>query len=196
MITGSALGFAYLVRYEALACRRAHLRRDRSRLVVHASTETSKHGSSCRVRLLVYSIPAAAAFIGWTIVSYVITGHAFEQFQSQYGNSSQVGMQGVVAAKPTGISPPISLGSIQLLAYAPLLPLLIAAGRWPSRSSVETSEPAAFAVSPARSGSATSRWWPGWPCRTSATSSPPFPWAVCIAYLSVPACFRRERARV
>ena len=124
VITGSALGFAYLVRYEALASAGAAFAVIALVSFVRARGKRKARLQAAGCDVLVYSIPVAAAFLGWTIVSYVITGHAFEQFQSQYGNSAQIQVQGGVA-HAYGHFTPISLGSIQLLAYAPLLPLLI-----------------------------------------------------------------------
>ena len=37
----------------------------------------------------IFLIPVVTSFIGWAVVSYVITGQPFEQFTSIYGNSSQ-----------------------------------------------------------------------------------------------------------
>ncbi len=40
--------------------------------------------------LTVFALPVATAFVGWAVASYVVTGQAFEQFTSQYGNSAQL----------------------------------------------------------------------------------------------------------
>jgi hypothetical protein len=144
VVCGSALGFAYLVRYEALAsagaafgvivlvsfCRAAGKRKARLQ------------AASCDA--LVFALPVAAAFIGWALLSYIITGHAFEQFQSQYGNSSQIAVQGGVG-HAYGHFTPVTLGMIQLLAYGPLIPLL-GALVVPAAISRRDLRPAAFAV--------------------------------------------------
>ena len=40
--------------------------------------------------LTVYLLPVFTAFIGWAFASLVITGSAFDQFTSQYGNTAQI----------------------------------------------------------------------------------------------------------
>ncbi len=37
----------------------------------------------------IFGVPAFVAAVGWAIMSYVITGQFFAQFQSIYGNSAQ-----------------------------------------------------------------------------------------------------------
>ena len=38
----------------------------------------------------IFLIPVITTFVGWAVASYVITGQAFGQFTSQYGNSAQL----------------------------------------------------------------------------------------------------------
>src|SRR5262249_29446303 len=38
----------------------------------------------------IFGAPAAFAFISWAVASWLIVGHPFEQFSSQYGTSSQL----------------------------------------------------------------------------------------------------------
>jgi hypothetical protein len=144
VLCGSALGFAYLVRYEALASAGAAFV-----VVVVVSFWRSRGKRKTRLQAaacdgLVFSLPVAASFIGWAVLSYVITGHAFEQFQSQYGNTSQIAVQGGVG-HAYGHFTPFSLGMIQFLVYAPLIPLL---GALVVASAVGRRDvrPAAFAV--------------------------------------------------
>jgi hypothetical protein len=130
--SGSALGFGYLVRYEAAFAAAAgggivaivtYLR----------SSGTRKHrAQSAMCDTLVFAIPPAAAFIGWAIVSYVITGHLFEQFSSQYGISAQVSVLGGAHLH----MPIVEFEGLQLLAYAPLLAVVLplaAASAWRRR---------------------------------------------------------------
>jgi hypothetical protein len=94
LITGFALGFAYLARNEAVvpagiativifvgAFGRAKGRRD----------ERRRRGL---VDAVLFVTPSIVAFAGWAIVSWVIVGHPFEQFSSQYGTSSQLKLLG------------------------------------------------------------------------------------------------------
>jgi hypothetical protein len=84
-----ALGFSYLTRNEAagaavagaLAVWIVSYRRtpgERRTRVATAVTDT-----------VIFGIPALVSAAAWAIVSYVITGHFFEQFSSIYGNSEQ-----------------------------------------------------------------------------------------------------------
>jgi hypothetical protein len=45
----------------------------------------------------IFEIPFVAAFFGWALVSYVITGQPFQQFTSVYGTTSQIQVAGSVA---------------------------------------------------------------------------------------------------
>ena len=74
----------------------------------------------------VYLLPFTAVFLGWAVASYVITGSAFQQFTSQYGNSEQL----KVYASYYHLLPGHYLQragheAIAFEAIAPLLPLLL-----------------------------------------------------------------------
>jgi len=119
------LGLAYLSRYEAGAGAAAGI------AVVGAVAYSRARGvrkerlKTASSDLIVYTIPPAACFIGWSIISYVITGQPFQYASSQYGNSSQVALLGFTfTAKALGYPLPV-FGGIQLLAFAPFLPILL-----------------------------------------------------------------------
>lgn len=83
---GIAMGLAYLTRYDAVACIAA------AGLLV-AGTTYRRARPQPRIRralvdLIMVSGPGFTAFIGWAGVSWLITGEAFAQFTSQYGNTS------------------------------------------------------------------------------------------------------------
>lgn len=83
---GIAMGLAYLTRYDAVACIAA------AGLLVGVTTYLRARPAP-RVRralldLLMVSGPGFTAFIGWAAVSWLITGEAFAQFTSQYGNTA------------------------------------------------------------------------------------------------------------
>jgi hypothetical protein len=85
-----------------------------------------QHTGAALSDLVVYALPPTAAFIGWAVVSYVITGHFFEQLSSQYGNASQVRLLGGVhVGMPVG-----QFEALQVLSYAPLLPLVAVLAVW------------------------------------------------------------------
>ena len=94
VVTGLALGLAYLTRYEAIpaamgaaalvgvvsALRRAGTRRTRTLAGLADAT--------------VLIVPIVAAFVAFAFASLLIVGNAFEQFTSAYGLSSQMAIQG------------------------------------------------------------------------------------------------------
>jgi hypothetical protein len=83
---GIAMGLAYLTRYDAVACIAAG-----GMLVGVTTYQRAKPAPRVRralLDLLMVSGPGFAAFIGWAAVSWLITGEAFAQFTSQYGNTA------------------------------------------------------------------------------------------------------------
>ncbi|HKP43516.1 ABC transporter [Mycobacterium sp.] len=92
---GIAMGLAYLTRYDAVACIAA------AGLLVGVTTYLRAKPAP-RIRralldLLMVSGPGFAAFVGWAAVSWLITGEAFAQFTSQYGNSAILEQSGNTA---------------------------------------------------------------------------------------------------
>lgn len=89
---GIAMGLAYLTRYDALACIAAAG-------VLVGTTTYLRARPPPRVRravldLLMVSGPGVGAFIGWAAISWLITGEAFAQFTSQYGNTAILAQSG------------------------------------------------------------------------------------------------------
>jgi hypothetical protein len=119
---GIAMGLSYLTRYDAVGCVAA------AGFIVGITTYLRAR-SAPRFRralldLLMVSGPGFAAFMGWAVASWLITGQAFAQFSSQYGNAAileQSGQQsvGLVA----GLS--FALVCITLLG-----PALVPIGTW------------------------------------------------------------------
>jgi hypothetical protein len=83
---GIAMGLAYLTRYDAVACIAA------AGLLVGVTTylraTPAPRFSRALLDLLMVSGPGIAAFLGWAVISWLITGEAFAQFTSQYGNTA------------------------------------------------------------------------------------------------------------
>lgn len=95
---GIAMGLAYLTRYDALACIAA------AGVMVAVTTYVRAPGPP-RIRralldLIVISAPGTVAFLGWAVASWLITGEAFAQFTSQYGNSAILKQSGTTQAGP------------------------------------------------------------------------------------------------
>lgn len=87
-----AMGLAYLTRYDAVACIAA------AGILVGVTTflraRTQPRIRRALLDLLMVSLPGFAAFLGWAVVSWLITGEAFAQFTSQYGNTAILAQTG------------------------------------------------------------------------------------------------------
>ena len=133
---GLALGGCYLARYEAAVAAVGGCV-----LVLFVSWLRTRGPGRHRLALAlsdvaVFVVPFVVAFVGWAVTSKVITGSAFEYITSQYGNTSQVKTVGVanLPGHGTGLPLPVFVG-LQLLSFAPLLPLLAIAGLLHARRS-------------------------------------------------------------
>jgi hypothetical protein len=130
VLAGSALAFAYLTRIEAIP---AVMAATAVVCVVSAVTTTGDRRVRIRIALLhgfLLAAPAAFAFVIWSIMSWVITGHPFEQISSQYGTASQITAGGdSFDIGRGGIAAPRYL-AMQLAGLAPLLPLALLAAGW------------------------------------------------------------------
>ncbi|MFE3195394.1 ArnT family glycosyltransferase [Nocardia sp. NPDC059240] len=116
---GIALGLGYLTRYDALAPAGV------AALLVFAITyrrRTEQRFAGAAMDLVVLSAPVVLAFVVWAATSWLITGQAFQQFTSQYGNSAILEQSGATAGRPFD-AVQYSLGAILIL--APVLPLLL-----------------------------------------------------------------------
>jgi hypothetical protein len=83
---GIAMGLAYLTRYDAVACIAA------AGFLVGITTylraRKAPRFRRAALDLIMVSVPGFVSFIGWAAISWLITGEAFAQFTSQYGNSA------------------------------------------------------------------------------------------------------------
>ena len=122
---GIALALGYLTRYDAVAAIAA------ASILVSAITATrgGKHLRWKRALLdggLVV-LPGFFAFLGWAVTSWLITGQAFAQFSSQYGNSAI--LQQSSAETPTEFIPGLEFALTSTVMLAPtLIPLAILSG--------------------------------------------------------------------
>ena len=88
---GSALGLAYLDRYEAIGA--AGLSAIVALGVSYWRSEgrTSARITTALTDTTIYMLPLITAFLAWALMSYVITGQAFAGVSSQYGTGAQTG---------------------------------------------------------------------------------------------------------
>ena len=129
---GIAMGLAYLTRYDAVACIAAA-----GTLV--AGTTYVRARPPPRIRralldLIMVSGPGFGAFIGWAGVSWLITGEAFAQFTSQYGNTAILDQSGQTT---TGFADGVMFAAVCITLLAPtLLPIAVwgAVRRWTQRN--------------------------------------------------------------
>jgi len=121
---GIAMGLAYLTRYDAVACIAAAG-------ILVAVTTYRRAPTHPRVRralldMTVVSAPGVASFLGWAVASWLITGEAFAQFTSRYGNSAILEQSGAVQV---GFGSGLLFAITCILLLAPVLvPLIIRAG--------------------------------------------------------------------
>ncbi|MFI5510608.1 ArnT family glycosyltransferase [Mycobacterium sp. NPDC051804] len=123
---GIAMGLAYLTRYDAAAAIGA------AGFLVAITTYVRARGKPRLKRallgMIIVSGPGLAAFIGWAVASWMITGLAFAQFGSRYGNTAILEQEGGTGASGFTDSLTFSLMSFTLL--APTLLVLIVGGVW------------------------------------------------------------------
>ena len=126
---GIAMGLAYLTRYDAVGTVAA------AGLLVGVTTFLRARNQP-RLRralldLMLVSLPGFAAFIGWAVASWLITGDAFAQFTSQYGNKAILQQAGGASAGSIGEG--LSFAAVCITLLAPtLIPIAAYAGflRW------------------------------------------------------------------
>ncbi len=76
--------------------------------------------------LAIFEIPFVTSFVGWAVVSYVITGQPFAQFTSVYGTASQLKVSGEEGGGPPPLLHTRILHDVHDIYYlAPLLPLIL-----------------------------------------------------------------------
>ncbi|QIS03216.1 ABC transporter [Nocardia brasiliensis] len=119
---GIALGLAYLTRYDALAPAAA------AALLVAVLGGLRRRGCAHRwsgvaMDLVVLLAPIVLAFVVWAGTSWLITGQAFQQFTSQYGNTAILAQSGATSAAEKAAALQYSIASMAVL--GPALPLLL-----------------------------------------------------------------------
>lgn len=117
---GIALGLGYLTRYDALApaATAAVLV-----FVVSYRRRGEHRFAGAAMDLVLVSAPVVLAFVVWAVTSWLITGEAFQQFTSQYGNSAILAQSGAASSGHALDAVGYSIGATLIL--APALPLLL-----------------------------------------------------------------------
>ncbi|MGW5381751.1 ArnT family glycosyltransferase [Nocardia sp. NPDC003963] len=124
-IAGVALALAYLTRYDALPAaagvtvfvavvtwlRAREPRRDRV-------TDTAMDA-------LLVAAPTGVAFVVWTVTSWLITGEPFQQFTSNYGNTSIIEQSSGGGTTTIGPVYGLVFSISEIMVLGPVLPVLI-----------------------------------------------------------------------
>lgn len=122
---GTALGLAYLCRYEAAAGGLAAM------AVVACLTHrragvslpSVERRATTTASTLIVALPFLVAFIGWALASWLIVGSPFAQLTSEYGNAVQTRISAdsiATLARPPGLIGLVRYVALQWLALAPL----------------------------------------------------------------------------
>ncbi|WP_233434443.1 ArnT family glycosyltransferase [Nocardia yamanashiensis] len=117
---GIALGLGYLTRYDALAPAMA------AGVLVFGFSyrrRTTQRTAGAVMDFALLIAPVALAFVVWAATSWLITGQAFQQFTSQYGNSAILQQSGAGEPDHPLEAAQYSIGAMLIL--APILPLLL-----------------------------------------------------------------------
>jgi hypothetical protein len=126
--TGFYLAALYLTRYEATAAAAAVVV-----IVAFATFMRTRSATRQRVRAAVLDTfivvaPFATAFVLWALTSWLITGTAFQQLSSSYGNSAQLQSRGLSTSLTLGQEFAASNQALHwMLALEPFLPVVIVA---------------------------------------------------------------------
>ena len=129
VVAGTCLGLGYLARYEAAAAAAGATLMVALIVYFRASGTVKERVRPVLVDLTLLVTPFALAFIGWSVSSFVIVGHAFEQFSSAYGNDGFIlsDHNAIAAATGQGTSAAIPYALKQMLALEPFAILAVGA---------------------------------------------------------------------
>ena len=131
VVTGVAVGAAYLVRYEALAVgvAVALLITARRLLPRKGVAVTRTRWTEAMADACVVGFPLIAAFAVWALTSWILVGSPFEQFTSAYGTSSQLAVGGDSLRATIGPDTwsLVRYATVEIFGLEPLVVVLVAA---------------------------------------------------------------------
>ncbi|NUP25522.1 MAG: ABC transporter, partial [Nocardia sp.] len=124
-VAGVALALAYLTRYDALPAAAGVT------VFVAVVTWFRARGPR-RIRItdtamdaLLVAAPVGVAFVVWTVTSWLITGEPFQQFTSDYGNSSIIEQSSGGGGAAVGPLYGLAFSISEIMVLGPVLPLLV-----------------------------------------------------------------------
>lgn len=123
---GIAMAMSYLTRYDAVAS--IAVAGFLVAITTYRRAPDPPRVRRALLRLLIVSGPGFAAFVGWAAASWLITGEAFAQFTSQYGNTEILRQSG--GGSRAGLAAGFGFAAVCIGLLAPtLIPIAIWAAR-------------------------------------------------------------------
>jgi hypothetical protein len=122
-----AFGVGYLVRYEALIAAAAA-----TAMVITTSLLRQRvpgWRAASRVALhdgVIMAFPISCAFVVWALAGWLLDANPLAQFTSQYGNSAQVAVAGIVDAHDVGFGPLLNTVAASVFGIEPLAIVVVA----------------------------------------------------------------------
>lgn len=132
VVAGIALALSYLTRYDGAIAAIAAC----GFVAFVTARRAPRAGRSIRAFMdaVVVGAPSAVAIVVWAVTSWLITGKAFAQFSSAYGNSAIIAQSGGTGADSLGAAMRFSVTEMAIMApLFPLLFLIVAFVRWRRR---------------------------------------------------------------
>jgi len=121
VVAGIALALSYLTRYDGGAAA-ALAAGAVVGWITYRRRDPRKRIPRALVDVTIVVAPAALAFVVWAATGWLITGDAFAQFTSEYGNAAIIAQSGGSGSSAT--SEALGFSAMEMLILAPLLPLL------------------------------------------------------------------------
>ena len=126
--TGFYLAALYLTRYEATAAAAAVVVIVGFATFMRTRSATRRRVHAAVLDSFIVVAPFATAFVLWALTSWLITGTAFQQLSSSYGNAAQLQSRGLSTSLTLGQELAASSQALHwMLALEPFLPVVIVA---------------------------------------------------------------------
>jgi hypothetical protein len=126
--TAFYLAFLYLTRYEATAAAAAVVVIVGFATFMRTRTATRQRVRAALLDGVIVVAPFATAFVLWALTSWLITGTAFQQLSSTYGNAAQLQSRGLSTSLTLGQELSASSQALHwMLALEPFLPVVVVA---------------------------------------------------------------------
>ena len=126
--TAFYLAMLYLSRYEATAAAAAVVVIVGFATFMRTTSATRPRVRAALLNSFIVVAPFATAFVLWALTSWLITGTAFQQLSSSYGNAAQLQSRGLSTSLTLGQEVAASSQALHwMLALEPFLPIVIVA---------------------------------------------------------------------